>query len=89
MMLIIIITCLILYKSGLIARLLDSFRLEAEPATVTTAAEAPPQKEITDREQLEIQARYILTYQGYDHPETVEYMGDTMLLQIINNYCKN
>jgi hypothetical protein len=87
MIIVIIITCLILYKSGLIVRLLDTFRLE--PETLTAPEPTPPQKEITDREQLEIQARYILTYQGYDHPETVEYMGDTMLMQIINNYCKN
>lgn len=86
MILIIIITCLILYKSGLIARLLDSFRLEAEPVTATTAAEAPPQKGITDRKQLEMQARYILTCQGYDHPETVAYMGDELLIHIIRDY---
>lgn len=89
MILIIFITCLILYKSGLIARLLDSFRLEAEPATATTAAEALPQKEITDREKLERQAHYILTAQDYEYPETVAYMSETMLIQIINNYCKN
>lgn len=87
MILIILITCLVLYKSGLIARLLDSFRLEAEPATVTTA-EAPPQNEITDREKLEKQAHYILTAQGYDYPETVQYMSETMLIQIINQFCK-
>lgn len=88
MILLIILTCFILYKVGAVGWFLNRCRLEPEP--IRTTATAPPQKEtITDREQLEIQARYILTMQQYEYPETTAYMSDTMLLQIINNYCKN
>ena len=71
--------CIVLKKSGAVAAFLD--RLETEP----TAARPD---HITEREKLEKQAHYILTSQKYEYPETVQYMSDTMLLQIINNYCK-
>ena len=89
--LIIVAVCYTLYKSGAAAWFLNKFRLEPDhiPKTATAPLQAPQKKTITDREQLEIQARYILTMQHYEYPETTAYMSDTMLLQIINNYCKN
>ena len=87
MILVIIIICFILHRSGAVAALLDRCRLE--PATVTTAETIQaPQEEPTEREKLERQAHYILTAQDYEYPETVQYMSETMLIQIINNYCK-
>ena len=38
------------------------------------------------RMQLENDAYYILTKQNYEYPETVAYMGDQMLQNIIRNY---
>lgn len=88
--LIIVTVCYTLYKSGVAAWFLNKIRITTEPAPPTAPPPQEKQKEsITDREQLEIQARYILTMQEYEYPETTAYMSDTMLLQIINNYCKN
>lgn len=75
--------CIILKKSGAVAAFLD--RLKTEPEPEPTAA-GPDH--ITEREKLEKQAHYILTSQKYEYPETVQYMSETMLIQIINNYCK-
>lgn len=87
MIVLIIITCFILYKTGLIEIFLNKFRLE--PETVTAAEPIQQhQEEPTEREKLEKQAHYILTSQSYEYPETVQYMSETMLIQIINNYCK-
>lgn len=85
--------CIILKKSGAVGAFLD--RLETEPtaAIPDTEPTAARPDELTDhkrdRLQWENDARYILTLQGYKNPETVAYMSDTMLIQIINNYCKN
>lgn len=91
--LIIVTVCYTLYKSGAAAWFLNKIRLDTEPDHIPKTATAPPtekQKEIiTDREKLEKQAHYILTMQKYEYPETTAYMSDTMLLQIINNFCKN
>ena len=88
--LIILAACYSLYKSGAVGWFLNKIRITTEPAPITAPPPQENQKEtITDREQLEIQAHYILTMQGYSHPETTAYMSDTMLIQIINNYCKN
>ena len=86
MILLIILTCFILYKVGAVGWFLNRCRLEPEPIRAT--ATAPPQEEPTEREKLERQAHYILTAQDYEYPETVAYMSDTMLIQIINKYCK-
>ena len=69
----------------IVSRFLDLFRLEEyqEPAP-------PPQRvTITEREILEKQVHYILTSQDYEYPETVAYMSDAMLNQIISNYLKS
>ena len=86
MILLIILTCFILYKVGAVGGFLNRCRLEPEP--IRTTATAQPQEDITEREKLERQAHYILTAQDYEYPETVAYMSETMLMQIINNYCK-
>lgn len=87
MLVMIILTSYILYKTGAARWFLNRCKLEPEPvpATVYTPEPVP---EINEREKLEKQAHYILTSQSYEYPETVQYMSDTMLLQIINNYCK-
>lgn len=87
MLLVIILTSIILYKSGAARFFLNKCKLETEPAQMITP-EPPPAVEISDREKLEKQAHYILTAQKYEYPETVQYMSETMLIQIINNYCK-
>lgn len=80
--------CIILKKSGAVGAFLD--RLETEPtaAIPDTEPTAARPDHITEREKLEKQAHYILTMQKYEYPETVFYMSETMLIQIINNYCK-
>lgn len=87
---IIIITalCIFLKKSGAVGAFLD--RLETEPtaAIPDTEPTAARPDHITEREKLEKQAHYILTMQKYEYPETVFYMSDTMLLQIINSFNK-
>lgn len=77
--------CIVLKKSGAVAAFLD--RLKTEPEPEQTAA-GPD--ELTDHEKNRLQwendAYYILTLQGYKHPETVKYMGDEMLIAIIREY---
>ena len=80
----IIILCYFLYKSGAVKNLLNLF-LVAE-ATQPRRQPGPEPEPITEREKLEKQAHYILTLQGYTYPETVKYMGDDMLINIIREY---
>ena len=82
--------CIVLKKSGAVGAFLDRLKTEPEPtaARKNTELTAAGPDHITEREKLEKQAHYILTSQKYEYPETVQYMSDTMLLQIINNYCK-
>ena len=87
--LIIVAVCYTLYKSGAVGWFLNKIRITTEPAPITAPPQEKQKETITDREQLEIQAHYILTMQAYPYPETTAYMSDTMLIQIINNYCKN
>lgn len=89
MLIIIILTSIILYKTGAARLFLNKCKLETEPAQmITPAPPPPPVPDISEREKLEKQAHYILTSQKYEYPETVQYMSETMLIQIINNYCK-
>ena len=67
---------------NIVSRFIDCFRLDDDTQT------APAPDPITDREKLEKQAYYILTQQNYEYPQTVTYMSDTMLMQIISNYTK-
>lgn len=92
---IIIFLCWLLYKAGAASLLLDCFRLpeeattaqETHPAPVTGPPELSPyQQHLKDRQQWENDARYILTKQGYKNPDTVQYMGDEMLIKIIRDY---
>lgn len=79
----IIIFCFTLYKTGALRALLTRCTLENEkPAG---AEPAPP--ELTDREKLEMQARYIITRQG-QNPDTAHYMSEGLLQSIINDYIK-
>ena len=78
----------ILYKAGYITKLLNALRLDEVPLP----QEAPERivfksQEIDEgREKWEAEAYYILTKQGYEYPETVKYMGDQMLKNIIREY---
>lgn len=67
---------------NIVARFLDCFRIYDSPQ------ESSAPDPVTDREKLEKQAYYILTQQNYDYPQTVAYMSNTMLQQIITNYTK-
>lgn len=84
--------CIILKKSGAVAAFLDRLKTEPEQtaARKNTEPTAAAPDQLTDHErdrlQWENDAYYILTLQGYKHPETVRYMGDEMLISIIRDY---
>jgi hypothetical protein len=80
--LLLIIACFALYRSGALAKFLKSCKLE-ETATETTPA---PPEVITDRDRLETDASYILSKQGITTPDTVRTMSDEMLIHIIREY---
>ena len=79
----IIAACLILKKAGFIRGLLRRcrFKDEAPPGYYQK-----PKNEATLRKQREAAVRYILTRQGYEYIETINYMPDEMLISIINEY---
>ena len=94
MILIIIITCLIMYKAGFCGWLLDCFTIP-EYETETTPAPAPVlisqekkpviDENITEREKLEKQAAVIVAAMGEDS-RTVAYMSEGLLRALINDY---
>lgn len=77
----IIIACIILYKSGIIKRFLAAVTIQ----DATQETKKPP--ELSGRERLEMQARFIVKRQGIE-PDTVKYMSNGYLQAIINDYIK-
>lgn len=80
-LLLVILTCFILYKSGAVGGFLKSCKVQEEP----TPEPAPVEPE-EGRQKWENEARYILTIQGRTNPDTVKYMGDEMLKRIVRDY---
>lgn len=76
----VIIACLILYRSGVVRGFLKLFRVTTEPKP-----ETPPTAPKDDRTQWEADASYILASQGLN-PDTVPLMGDELLKRIIRDY---
>ena len=79
---IVILTCLLLHRSGVLNKFLTACKVSADPEPIPETPQKPP----NTRRQLEADASYILTKQGYKTPETVAYMGDEMLTNIIREY---
>lgn len=75
---IITLTCFILYKSGTVRRFLNKCKMSGQPEPYRE----PPE----NREKWEKEAYYILAKQGLVNPETVKYMGDEMLIHIVRDY---
>lgn len=72
----------IVYKAGGIRSLLKFFHFGGIPAPPPETIQEPPET----REKWEAEARYILTKQGQINPDTVKYMGDEMLKNIVREY---
>ena len=96
MILIIIITCFIMYKTGFCGWLLDRFTIPVyenettpAPAPVLISQEKKPviDENITEREKLEKQAAAVVVAMGED-VRTVVYMSDGLLQALINDYIK-
>ena len=79
---IIIITCLLLHRSGIINKFLTACKVSADPEPIP---ETPPAEPEEGRKKWETEAAYILKRQGMN-PDTVQYMGDEMLMNIIREY---
>ena len=75
---IVIITCLLLHRSGVMNKFLTACKVSADPEPIP---ETPPDSRTT----WETDARYILAKQG-QNPDTVAYMSDAMLTNIIREY---
>lgn len=80
---IIIFACFCLYHTGAVKRWLQLFTIPdlgevQESDTVPT---------LSDREKLEIEARYVVQKQGAN-PDTVIYMSDELLTALIRDYIK-
>ena len=77
----------LLYRFGVVRRFLNLLKVpdSTDPTPPPKMTEAPP---IPERIRLEETCKYILQMQDYEHPETVAYMSDAMLNQIISNYLK-
>ena len=89
---IITIVSLILYKIGWIKNLLRAATLAEDPRPqkmaqikVKSRSQAAPQ--ISEREQLEVQAAAVVAAMGGD-ARTVVYMGESLLRALINDYTK-
>ena len=70
----------LVYKAGGFKWILKKFK---------TGSDNPPERykePPEDRRKWENEARYILTKQGQINPDTVHYMGDEMLKNIIREY---
>lgn len=79
---IIIITCLLLHRSGVINKILTACKVQELETEAQPEPAHPPEE---GRQKWETEAAYILKRQGMD-PDTVQYMGDEMLINIIREY---
>lgn len=82
-LIILIIACIVLYKTGAAARFLNGCKLDEDPRQAAPPEETP---KLSEREQLEIDAGYIITIQGKTDPATVKYMSDELLQAITRDY---
>lgn len=71
----------LVYKRGGVRWILKKFRT-GEPIPPPETYKEPPE----NRQKWETEARYILTKQGQINPDTVKYMGDEMLKNIVREY---
>lgn len=78
MLIMIIITCFILYKAGAVRWFLSKLETSGHPEP----SREPPE----NRTKWENEARYVLAKQGLINPDTVKYMGDEMLIHIVRDY---
>ena len=78
---IIVITCLLLHRSGVMNKFLTACKVSTDPEPTET----PPAEPEEGRQKWETEAAYILKRQGMN-PDTVQYMGDEMLINIIREY---
>lgn len=72
----------LLYITGAARRVLNACKLSSDPEPTHETPPAPPKE---GRKKWETEAAYILKRQGMD-PDTVQYMGDEMLTNIIREY---
>lgn len=79
---IVIITCLLLHRSGVMNKFLTACKVGADPEKIPETPPAPPKE---GRQKWETEAAYILEQQG-KNPDTVKYMGDEMLKRIVRDY---
>lgn len=77
---------------GYITKFIDLFYMpqwetNVPPAYSKQRKKSPPPPVITEREKLEMQARFIIKKMGSD-PDTVTYMSNGLLQAVINDYIK-
>ena len=82
-LLLVLILCIVLYKTGSMNKLLTACELSDSPEYIEELNELAEPEE--GRQKWETEAAYILKRQGMD-PDTVQYMGDEMLMNIIREY---
>ena len=78
-----------LYKMGFASKLLQAATIENIPRptapTIQFNTATPKEEHISEREKLEKQARIIVARMG-EKPETVKYMGESLLRALITDY---
>ena len=72
----------LVYKAGGVRWFLKKFRTGDRQTSQPETYQEPPE----NRQKWETEARYILTKQGKVNPDTVKYMGDEMLKNIVREY---
>ena len=86
---IILFITIALYKAGFAARMLQAATLENIPPVrlpeMPQIRLTPQPVQLSEREQLEKQARIIVSRMG-ENPDTVKYMGENLLRALINDY---
>lgn len=87
----ILFSCWVLYKVGFAKRMLQAATLENFPPVrlpeVPQERLTPQPVQLSEREQLESQARIIVSRMG-ENPDTVKYMGESLLRALITDYTK-
>ena len=78
---IVIISCWILYKSGAVRKLLTAFKLKDCDQVADVGPTSPP----VNRQQLQAHAIYILESRGLS-TDYVKYMSNRLLAEIIEEY---